>query len=286
MLRWKMANKQYYSTHIDKNPNSKGFKLFDFLPLFIRLYNQLTLDGYFTESFGFMCVDSGYIPGKVPDPVYDILIRLRKKDIWPIENKAEMFSEEDLFDVIEYLFDNVSKPVSGKYHDWQDCGMHWETFNIEEGKQYYTVKINELLELYDKKYILTDHGGILQKADKGFDKIFEADIPTKDINIKEKIDNAIHRFRKYGSSIEERRLAVRDLADVLEYLKPNLKRLLSTKDESDLFNIANNFGIRHHNDKQHNNYDKSLWFSWMFYYYLATIHLILRKIDNDNSQEI
>jgi len=276
-----MTKRQYYSTRIDKNPNTKGFTLVDFLPLFVRLFNQLNKDGYFTESFGFECVNSGLIPGNVVDPVYDILIKLRKKNIWPIENKADKYSEEDLFDVIEYLFDNVSRPIEGTYHDWQDCGMHWETFNKEEGKQYYITKINELLELYDKKYVLSDHGEILLKAEKGFDRIFEADIPTKDININGKIDNAIYRFRKYGASVEERRLAVRDLSDVLEYLKPSLKKLLSTKDESDLFNIANNFGIRHHNDKQQNNYDKSLWFSWMFYFYLATIHLILRKIEND-----
>jgi hypothetical protein len=51
---------------------------------------------------------------------------------------------------------------------------------------------------------------------------------------------------------------VRDLADVLEYLRPNVQTLLTSKDENDLFNLANNFGIRHHNDRQKTNCDAGL----------------------------
>ena len=53
---------------------------------------------------------------------------------------------------------------------------------------------------------------------------------------------------------------------------------VTDKDENDLFNIANNFGIRHHNDKQKTGYDAALWLSWMFYFYLATIHVVVRKL--------
>ena len=64
---------------------------------------------------------------------------------------------------------------------------------------------------------------------------------------------------------------------MLEYLRPKVKSLLTSADEKDLFNLANNFGIRHHNDQQKTAYDASLWLSWMFYFYLATIHVVLRK---------
>ena len=64
----------------------------------------------------------------------------------------------------------------------------------------------------------------------------------------------------------------------LEYLRPQVKSVLTSKDESDLFNIANNFGIRHHNEAQRTDYDAGIWFSWMFYYYLATIHAVLRLL--------
>jgi hypothetical protein len=77
---------------------------------------------------------------------------------------------------------------------------------------------------------------------------------------------------------------VRDLADVLEYLRPKVKALLTSADEKDIFNIANNFGIRHHNDQQKTGYEASLWLSWMFYFYLSTIHVLLRKAGEDTAK--
>jgi hypothetical protein len=65
---------------------------------------------------------------------------------------------------------------------------------------------------------------------------------------------------------------VRQLADVLEFLRPKLKGTLHSKDEDDLFRIANNFGIRHHNPKQKTKYDEQVWLDWIFYCYLNTIH--------------
>ena len=87
---------------------------------------------------------------------------------------------------------------------------------------------------------------------------------------------AIVKFRRHKATLEDRKEAIRELADVLEFLRPEIKQFIEKKDESDLFNIANNFGIRHHNAEQKINYDKPIWYSWMFYYYLATLHAVLR----------
>lgn len=76
---------------------------------------------------------------------------------------------------------------------------------------------------------------------------------------------------------------MRDLADVLEFLRPRVKEVLTSKDESDLFHLANNFGIRHHNDQQRTDYDRPIFYSWMFYYYLATIHAATRLIEREGS---
>lgn len=103
----------------------------------------------------------------------------------------------------------------------------------------------------------------------------------QDANVVNRINAAILRYRRHGSTLDDRRQAVRDLADVLEYLRPKVKALLTSADDCDLFNIANNFGIRHHNDKQKTTYDAAIWLSWMFYFYLATIHAVLRKIEHD-----
>ena len=73
--------------------------------------------------------------------------------------------------------------------------------------------------------------------------------------------------------------AIRDLADVLEHLRPQAKQVLLGPDESDLFEIANRFGIRHHNQRQKLQYDKAVWFPWMFHYYLATIHAMVHLME-------
>jgi hypothetical protein len=69
---------------------------------------------------------------------------------------------------------------------------------------------------------------------------------------------------------------VRELFDVLEKLRPEVKAEMLRGDEADLFNIANNFTIRQVNEKQKGNYDSALWHSWMFYMNLSTIHVITR----------
>lgn len=66
------------------------------------------------------------------------------------------------------------------------------------------------------------------------------------------------------------------------YLMPLItgaKRVLNRDDERDLFNLANNFGIRHHKPGQKTDYDQAIWHSWMFHHYLATIHACVRVIE-------
>ena len=54
--------------------------------------------------------------------------------------------------------------------------------------------------------------------------------------------------------------------------------LKPTRDDKLIFDIVNNFEIRHHNPKQSGNYDKAIWYSWMFHFYLATYHAVVRLL--------
>lgn len=272
----------YYSQRKGSNPNQKGLPLPDLIDLFGRMFTQMQEDGYFHEAFGFMCVDAGHIDGRVRDIELEMLLSIRKKDLWPIDGAGERYSEDDFFDVIEFLFQHVSKPIDGSFHSWGECGYHWETFNQAEGRSEYRDKVNAVLLHYEEPFELSSKGEVLHKPEAGFEPIFQADIPSQDSNIVDRLDAAVLRYRRHGSTLDDRRQAVRDLADVLEYLRPKVKALLTSKDDSDLFNIANNFGVRHHNDKQKTTYDAALWLSWMFYFYLATIHVVLRKIGHDS----
>jgi len=276
-----MTEHTFYSMRTGSNPAKDGFALDDLKELFERVYKHLNEAGYFDESFGFWCLELDHIPGKIVDVQLEIFLKIRKKNLWPISEFIWLYTEDDLFDIIEFLYMHISKPIDGNYHSYGDCGMHWETFNKAEGQKEFKEKINVILEMYKGAYELSEKGEILSKPDIGFEKIFEADIPSTNKSIKERIDSAIRHYRRHGSTFDDRRLAVKDLADVLEYLRPKVKSILTKQDEKDLFNLANNFGIRHHNKKQKTNYDTALWLSWMFYYYLSTIHVLLRKIENE-----
>lgn len=275
---------KYYSQRTGTNPNLDGLALKDTVELFSRVHSQLVNDGYFDEAFGSWCIDAGDIDGNVKDIELEMLLTIRKKDLWPISEHASSYNEDDFLDVIEFLYQYVSKPIDGTMHSYNGCGMHWETFNKQDGQDIFREKINGVLAHYKNKFELSKNGEVLHKPEEGFEQIFNADVPSKDKNIVSRINAATNNFRRHGSSIDDRRQAVRDLADVLEYLKPKVQELLTKQDEKDLFNIANNFGIRHHNDKQKTSYEAAIWLSWMFYFYLSTIHVVLRKIGHDKTK--
>jgi hypothetical protein len=267
-----------YSIRTGINPRTNGFDLKTINGLFIRLYALLNEEGYTHESFGFWCVDMHDVKGKVVDVEFIVLMTLRKSNLWPIDEMAHGYSEDDLFDMIEFLFDHVSKPLKGNMHSYNQCGMHWETFDKGAGQREYRKQVNDLLALYEHRFELSPDGLILRQAPIGFEQLLDAAVPTDNKTIAARVKAAVNEYRRHGASLDVRRHAVSDLAGVLEALRPKMAGAITSSDEKDLFNIANNFMIRHHNDKQKTDYDANLWLSWMFYVYLSTIHLILRRL--------
>lgn len=276
-----MRTKPYYSVRTGKNPLAAQFDLPTLRDLFRTLFVHFEDLGYFQEALGYECVDAGFVPGGLGhDLAGTLLLELRKRDLTPIRSRIESYTEEDLFDMIEFLYEHCSMPKDGTHHSYSDCGWHYSTFEKEPGRLEYREKMNKVLALYRSGYELSLEGEILALADSGLEGLFEAPVPGPDPeNVAARVEAARTKFRRYRASMDERRDAIRDLADVLEYLRPQLKKVFATKDESDLFNLANNFGIRHHTDAQKTQYDKPIWYSWMFYYYLATIHAAVRLIE-------
>jgi len=281
-----MRKKPYYSIRTGKNPMSGSIDLPMLIKLFSTLYSQLDDEGYFQEDLGFYCVDAGFVPGSLGHDIEGVLLlELRKTNLTPIRSKIEEYSEDDLFDIIEFLYDHCSKPVKRTYHSYSDCGWHCSTFDRAAGRAEYREKICRILAIYQEGYELSCDGEILSLPESGLAGLIEAPVPEIDPeNIEARIDAARLKFRRHRASLDDRRDAIRDLADVLEYLRPKLKGVLTNKDEKDLFNLANNFGIRHHNEAQKVQYDKPIWYSWLFYYYLSTNHAVVRLIAKASQQ--
>lgn len=281
--------RDYYSVRAGKTVLNRDISLPMLRKLVKSVYEKLEEDGFFQKYFGYFCVDAdsqnGMVKGELGSDISSaIFISLRKEGLWPVGDRIEDYSEDDLFDVVEFLHDHTSKPLKGAYHKFNNCGMHFDAFNDDEGQAYFRQEINVLLKDYLQGYEIDQNGHILSLPDEHMATLIEAEVPTfGGEDLSSKIQTAVNKFRRYGVSLHDRKDAIRDLADVLEYLRPEAQKVIKSKDESDLFNIANNFGIRHYNEKQKIDYDLAIWYSWLFYYYLASIQAFIRLIEKASS---
>ena len=244
--------------------------------LIAAVYDDFDDRHYFDEAFGYSTADGEFEGTLGSDMSAYVLRQLRKPNLWPITVKHVTYSEDDVFDIIELLFDCVSEPVNIRYENGPD------SFNKEAGRREFREDVNELLRDYEQGYELSEEGEVYALPETGLETLLSASVPKYDAeNVEIRVDAAVKKFRNRHSTPDERRDAVRDLADVLEFLREKVKELdvITKKDEGDLFNIANNFAIRHHNAAQKSGYNKAIWYSWMFYFYLATIHTALRLIN-------
>jgi hypothetical protein len=108
-----------------------------------------------------------------------IFLKLRKNNIWPIEHYLDNYTEDDLFDIIELLFDHISKPLKGRFHSWGNCGYHYDTFDKEAAQQEFIVEVNKLLKDYGN-YELSKYGEIVNLAIPGTEPLMEEEIPEYD----------------------------------------------------------------------------------------------------------
>ncbi|MEW6262762.1 MAG: hypothetical protein AB1641_06750 [Thermodesulfobacteriota bacterium] len=196
---------------------------------------------------------------------------------------ADDITEDHIFDVIEFLYDYVSKP--GRLVD-MTTGTGWnyedyESYDDKAGRAEFREKVNIFLCDYEPGYELTEDGVILALGKDGLQHILNGEIiPYDEANVDSKVRDAIIKWRNRRLSLSEKRNAIREPVDVFEWLKKskNLTSVLDDKDESAIFDLANNFGLRHHNPSQKTNYDKAIWYAWIFHFYLATYHAAIRML--------
>jgi hypothetical protein len=244
-------------------------------------YRKFVSEGYFQHSFGYDCVDAGYVQGTLKISLSDQLILTfsdRGETILPTSKNIINLDTDSLFDLIEFLYDYIAKPIKFNYHSYNNCGLHVIDASIEEGRQEWRDELNKSLVLLDSQYRLTNDGKIeLLPSSEGLrDLVDKYELPLNVENIDDRVKHACNLFLKHDSRLDDKRDALKNLADVLEFLRKDLKNHIPNNEVNDLFNIANNFGIRHHNDKQKTQYDQESYFTWIFYSYLSTIDLFAK----------
>lgn len=186
-------------------------------------------------------------------------------------------TEDHIFDTLEFLYDHVSRPD------------HYRVIYDEAaGRSDFRSVANAFLVDYEPGFELTEEGVIVTLGADGLQHILNAEIvPYDESNVDSKVRDAISKWRSRHSGLQAKKEAIRELADVFEWLKKTkrLPAVLDGKDESAIFDIANNFAIRHHNPKQKTNYDRAIWYSWIFHFYLATYHAAVRLLIKHEKSE-
>lgn len=295
-------DRAYYSQRIGRGPLAKP-TVNDVARALTLTIDEMWKRDYMQEWHGYHCVDAGEVEGRAAMPLADhIEAETGWRSAWPLldplidpdephedlELEAQQ-AEDMLFDLIEYFHRHVSQGIDddgNRYHSWSNCGWHYQEFDPAPAQALFRQRMNRTLMNYRGGFQINEGGQVEHTADEGLDQLIDAALPTKDPDIAKRVAGAIALYRNRGRTEEDLRLAVRELFDVLEKLRPEMKEEMLSKDEGALFNIANNFTIRHLNEQQKGEYDSAIWHQWIFYVNLSTIHLITRLVNRKARQVV
>jgi hypothetical protein len=250
---------------------------------FVNLIADLEHRGYFERTFQKDCVDD---PANV-DASALIKEEIGVAGLWPLS--AEFIgADEDLFlDVLEVIGEFVAAPQSRSWHNWNECGWHHSDFNIALGRDIYYWNVNRLLSQTSLGLRLAtsgeDRGRLVEAAGDARNDLVAQTIEGADEATRDPIQHAVAMFRKRGVTTEEKRSACVTLASVLELRRQLLQDHLYSRDEGALFQIANQFDLRHRSASQRGDYDP-VFLDWVFWWYLGTIELTDRIVRRQSEQ--
>ena len=234
---------------------------------FYNIFEDFVLEGYFDR------LRMGALYEKlISDKLRRILAAKfghKSHEMIPTKNNLLNMSRDSIFDLIEFLSDYVSEPLSVRMQMISNSSI-----KIENGLEKWRKSINECLEQLDPPYNLTANGNIeILSPSAGLRRLVDNHAsPSK--NAQEKVDHACRLFLKRNATIHDKRSALEELASVLEPLRDCLKVSIGRNNTSKLFEIANNYGIRHNNNKQKDLDENYMW--WFFYSALSAIDLVAR----------
>ncbi|MDN8592722.1 hypothetical protein Q0V21_28790 [Paenibacillus sp. 11B] len=235
----------------------KDFRVF-FGEVYFYFYNK----GYFQLAFE----GDKHKPCLMePSPSGYFFLHTGNNKVYPIYEYYQRYDQETLFTVIEILHKYI------RIRD--DFEVYWK----EEAQIEFRIQINKFLRFLDDGYELNDKGWIINTTTMALNDLLNKDLPIETSDeITEQIETAIKMFFHYTTNNEQKKKAINILADVLEPIRDQMLTLTSKEHDKMIFGIVNNYKIRHNNDKQMDDYDKDVWYEWMFHYYLSTIHAVLK----------
>lgn len=250
-------------------------------PAWLATIKAFIQDGYFAR-LAQECTDhSPYVPGDVrlDGAIAD---RLHQPGLWLGSNPQD-WDERTFYELVEVMHDLVARPRSRWYHQWNDCGWHYEDHAPYPGRILYRWTVNRLFVRHGVDLALAKSGEdegrlVRQPADPRGALVETVVANTTDPDMSDTVDHAVARFRARGATREDKRLACVGIAGVLERRRALIKSELLSNDEGALFLIANKFDLRHRDERQFSDYD-GVFLDWLFWWYLSTVELTNRVLD-------
>jgi len=280
--------KKYYKERKGLLSNELALELDDLLEFFSKTYH------YYRNKNCFECAIQGayivdkwtneetqlYAPTLAPSPEVFFANHLQDKNVWPINEYVEDYTEEILFTVIEILYDHI-----GIYN------FQIDVFEQDKYREEFSEMINNILKMYDGGYYLEPSSGfIMRNPNQALRNQLQEDCSILPDDVLLQLRTATKMYYRYDSNFEEKKKAINILVDILENVRNDLKEVLSkeyevNKNDHDklIFNIVNSFNIRHNNDKQMTDYDKKIWYEWMMQYYSSVILTYFKLIKTNKS---
>ncbi|WP_395405561.1 hypothetical protein ACHMXB_21325 (plasmid) [Arthrobacter sp. UC242_113] len=251
----------------------------------LRVVADLISAGYFALAAEEACVDGLSEVDVAENLSRQVERRTGIPDLWPFPNEANGGNEDLLLTLVEVLHDLAARPRRRTFHEFGQCGWHHHDPAKKAGRSLYRWKVNDLLQRHNYDLRLADEGEdvgrlVRHLTDPRAELIVEV-IKSEDGPTKASTEHAIALFRKRGATREDKRSACAALALVLEDRRRLLKTSLLKKDEGMLFQIANEFDVRHRDGKQYSDLGDEFQ-DWVFWMYLATVELTNRLTSRGN----
>lgn len=242
--------------------------------------------------------DRGYFPDALPrycpDEHWDraaFVARARRaiglEFDWATPTDVE-WSEDVIYSLIEYFHDEARRPrYVERYHSFGQCGPHYGGHVAASGAVVFRWRMNELLERLGCDYRLAtegeDRGRLVRAFGAELDGLAERAV-SEATGPSDEVAEAVAMFRRRGANVASKRAALALLAGHLEPRRSRLRANLSNADEQDLFNIANNWAIRHRNANQRTDVGDEF-LEWLFWCYLAANRFLDQVEARDGRRE-
>ena len=212
---------------------------------------------------------------------YEALRLLGVPRLWPL--RPQEWTEDLFYSLVELVHDLAARPRFVFQHEEMQEPVY-EAFSRPAGQRLYRWRVNQMFAKAANGLALAedgpDTGRVVQNPAPDFAEL-EAETAASTEHRTE-VGHARALFRLRGATREEKKSAVVELAGVCERHRHGiLKSGLPGGDSGELFNIANNFHLRHKDLKQIDSYGEE-YLDWLYWWYLATVALLERLLAQTN----